>query len=61
MTITPGCTAIGLVGACTVLVDGQAVMSCLVPVVQIRVADVRTVEGLARETGLSGLQQDFLD
>ncbi len=50
----------GECGACTVLVDGQAVLSCLIPVVQIQGADVRTVESLAQETGLGELQQRFL-
>ena len=37
----------GECGACTVLLDGAPVDSCLVPVCQVRGADVRTVEGLA--------------
>ncbi len=37
----------GECGACTVLLDGAPVDSCLVPVCQVEGADVRTVEGLA--------------
>ena len=37
----------GECGACTVLLDGAPVDSCLVPVCQVDGADVRTVEGLA--------------
>ena len=39
----------GECGACTVLVDGVPVVSCLVPVGQVEGRDVRTVEGLAGE------------
>ncbi len=52
----------GECGACTVLVDGDAVLSCLVPVCQLDGADVRTVEGLAPAPGKLGiLQQAFLE
>ena len=52
----------GECGACTVLVDGMPVVSCLVPVCQVAGADVRTVEGLAPAPGvLSPLQQAFLE
>ncbi len=47
-------------GACTVMVDGAAVVSCLVPVVQVEGADVRTVESLAPGDRPHPLQQTFL-
>lgn len=51
----------GECGACTVLVDGVPVVSCLVPVCQVAGTDVRTVEGLAPAPGeLSPLQDAFL-
>lgn len=52
----------GVCGACTVIVDGQAVRGCLMLAVQAEGADVRTVEGLAADDGaLSPLQQAFMD
>ena len=48
-------------GACTVLIDGIAVNACLVPVVQVRGADVKTVEGLAEDGRLHPVQQAFID
>jgi aerobic carbon-monoxide dehydrogenase small subunit len=56
-----GCSQ-GACGTCTVLLDGEPVVSCLVPVVTVDGADVTTVEGLAGpDGGLSPLQQAFLD
>jgi carbon-monoxide dehydrogenase small subunit len=51
----------GECGACTVRLDGDAVMSCLVPVAQVEGRDVATVEGLAEDGRLSALQQAFLE
>ena len=50
----------GECGACTVLIDGRTVNSCLVPAVQADGAVIRTVEGLARGTRLTALQQAFV-
>ncbi len=52
----------GVCGACTVLVDGQSVRSCLMLAVQTDGACVETVEGLSRDGApLSTLQQAFQD
>jgi len=50
----------GECGACTVLLDGASVNSCLVPAVHADGALVLTVEGLARGSQYSGLQQAFV-
>lgn len=52
----------GVCGACTILVDGASVRSCLMLAVQSKGAIVETVEGLARADGsLHPLQQAFRD
>jgi aerobic-type carbon monoxide dehydrogenase small subunit (CoxS/CutS family) len=51
----------GICGACTVLVDGSPVRSCLVFGVQADGTEVSTVEGLAAGDELSDLQQAFSD
>ena len=55
-----GC-GMGECGACTVLVDGEPVCSCLVLVGQIVNADVVTAEGLADDERLHPVQQAFVD
>ena len=49
----------GVCGACTVIVDGAAVRSCLMLAVQAEGAQVITVEGLSREDSLTPLQAAF--
>jgi carbon-monoxide dehydrogenase small subunit len=52
----------GVCGACTVLVDGEAVRSCLVFAVQVEGAEVTTIEGIASPDGsLSTVQEAFRD
>jgi carbon-monoxide dehydrogenase small subunit/2-furoyl-CoA dehydrogenase 2Fe-2S iron sulfur subunit len=49
----------GVCGACTILVDGVAVRSCLTLAAQVDGADLRTVEGLAANGELTPLQEAF--
>jgi carbon-monoxide dehydrogenase small subunit len=55
-----GCDT-GNCGACSVIVDGVLVKSCMLLAVQADGAQVETVEGLAQEGELNGLQQAFSD
>jgi aerobic-type carbon monoxide dehydrogenase small subunit (CoxS/CutS family) len=49
----------GVCGACTVLIDGEAVRSCLTLAVQAEGARIVTIEGLSRDDELSPLQKAF--
>jgi len=51
----------GECGACSVLIDGEVVNSCLVAAGQVEGCDVVTVEGLANGAELSALQQAFIE
>jgi carbon-monoxide dehydrogenase small subunit len=62
LTGTKECCLVGECGACTVIVDGRSVDSCLVLAVEADGTEVLTVEGLARPDGtLAPIQQAFLD
>lgn len=54
-----GCSN-GNCGACTVLMNGRPVVSCLVLAVEAEGADIRTIEGVARGSHLDEVQQAFL-
>jgi carbon-monoxide dehydrogenase small subunit/isoquinoline 1-oxidoreductase alpha subunit/xanthine dehydrogenase YagT iron-sulfur-binding subunit len=59
--VREGC-GVGMCGACTVLLDGEPVSSCLVLSPAVAGREIRTVEGLAGPNGeLSDLQQAFVD
>jgi aerobic carbon-monoxide dehydrogenase small subunit len=51
----------GECGACTVILDGEPVNSCLVPVAQAEGSRVETVEALGTASRLSALQRSFLE
>jgi carbon-monoxide dehydrogenase small subunit len=55
-----GC-GIGFCGACTVLIDGEPVRSCMIPVSDVAGKNVITIEGLAKDEKLHPVQQAFID
>jgi carbon-monoxide dehydrogenase small subunit len=61
LTGTKECCVVGECGACTVIVDGRPMNSCLMLAVEIDGKEVTTVEGLELDGELSALQAAFLD
>lgn len=61
MTGTKNGCGSGDCGACTVVVNGRAVNSCLVLGVELEGAEIETIEGMSEGTELHPLQQKFLD
>lgn len=55
-----GC-GLGQCGSCTVIIDGQAVQSCDVPVGAVASKAITTIEGIAGDRRLHPLQQAFVD
>ena len=55
-----GC-GLGECGACTVLIDGVAARSCVIPVAGVAGREVTTVEGLLRDGQVGSVQQAFID
>lgn len=51
----------GECGACSVVVDGRIVNSCLIPVAQVEGASIKTIEGVANGDQLHAVQQAFID
>lgn len=61
LTGTKQACELGDCGACTVLMNGRAVNSCLVLAAQANGAEIETVEGLAVEGRLSPIQEAFME
>ena len=51
----------GECGACTVVLNGEIVNSCLVPMAQVQGAQIRTIEGVAMGDDLHAVQQAFIE
>jgi xanthine dehydrogenase YagT iron-sulfur-binding subunit len=61
LTGTKVACAEGTCGACTVLVDGTPMLSCILLAAQVEGAEIRTIEGHAVSGELSALQQAFVE
>ncbi len=59
-SVKPGCEA-GECGACTVLMDGKAVTSCLVMISQVEGHQIITAEGLVKDGKLDPIQEAFVE
>jgi len=59
-SLRSACDGIGMCGACTILVNGRAALSCLMLAADLAKARVETLEGLAAPTRLHPLQRAFV-
>ena len=61
LTGTKECCGSGECGACTILVDGESRLSCLMLAAQLTGRSVTTIEGVAGEAGMHIVQQAFVE
>jgi carbon-monoxide dehydrogenase small subunit len=61
LTGTKEACSVGVCGACTVMIEGRIVASCITLAVQADGANITTIEGLGSPDNLSPLQQAFID
>ncbi len=61
LTGTKECCGAGECGACTILVDGQARLSCLMAAAQLQGRRVTTIEGLGSDGSLHPVQEAFIE
>ena len=61
LTGTKEACSVGVCGACTVMMDGHIVASCITLALQAEDADITTIEGVASANHLHAVQQAFID
>ncbi len=61
LTGTKETCSVGVCGACTVMLDGKMVSSCLTLAVRVNDAEIQTIEGVANGDELHPVQQAFID